>query len=341
MKLSFSAALRALTFSLCAVVFVLNTTAQAIQDKDKTAQSNAPKVSADEQKALDKVQSAKDVDAKMKAAGEYLKKYPTGVRRYDLAQYMAGEIAKTPDTNKQIALSETYLSLFTDAKEAPVIAKVLLDAYIKNNKTDDAFKAGAMLLQKNPNDVVTLTSMVVIGTNEAKQQINTHVQQTQTYGTKAIELMESDKMPDNFTAETWAKYKTDWLPQVYQSIGLLSFLYGDKEEARTRFTKSSSLNPQEPFNYVMLGVMADEEYRKLADVYKTLMSGKVKDDTNAKMKTKLEEIIDDFAHAVALSEGKAPYQTLHDQAMQNLQQYYQFRYGNTNGLQELINKYKK
>jgi hypothetical protein len=91
----------------------------------------------------------------------------------------------------------------------------------------------------------------------------------------------------------------------------------------------------------MLGVLADEEYRKLAEVYKTLMSGKVKDDTNAKMKTKLEEIIDNFAHAVALSEGKPAYQNLHDQAMQNLQQYYQFRYGNTNGLQELINKYKK
>ena len=148
-------------------------------------------------------------------------------------------------------------------------------------------------------------------------------------------------MPDNFTTESWAKYKSDWLPQVYQSLGLISFLYGYKEEAHTRFAKASSLNPQEPFNYVMLGVMADEEYRKLAELNKTLMSGKVKDDTTAKMKAKLDEILDNWAHAVALSEGKPTYQQLHDQVLQNLQQYYQSRYGNTNGLQELINKYKK
>ncbi len=341
MKSSFSVALRTLLLSLFAAALFVNTTVSAIQDKGNAAQSGAPKVSADEQKALDKVQSAKDIDARMKAAGEYLKKFPTGVRRYDLAQYMAGEIAKTTDLNKQVALSETYLNLFTEAKETPIIAKVLLDAYIKNNKIDDAFKAGANVLQKNPEDVVTLTNLVLAGTNEAKRQVTTHVQQTQTYAAKAIELMEADKMPESFTAESWAKYKTDWLPQVYQSIALLSFLYGDKEEARGKFAKAASLNQQDPFNYVMLGVLADEEYRKLAEVQKTLMAGKVKDDTTAKMNTKLNEIIENFARGVALAEGRPAYQQLHTQSLQNLQQYYQFRYGNTNGLQELINKYKK
>ena len=341
MKSSFSAALRTLACSLFAAALLLNTTVFATQDKGNAAQSGAPKVSSDEQKALDKVQAAKDVDARMKAAGEYLKKFPNGVRRYDLAQYMASEIAKTTDLSKQVALSETYLNLFTEAKEAPLIAKVLLDAYIKNNKIAEAFKAGATILQKNPEDVVTLTNLVLAGTNEAKQQITTHVQQTQTYGAKAIVIMEGDKLPESFTAESWAKYKTDWLPQVYQSLALLSFLYGDKEEARGSFAKALSLNQQDPFNYLMLGVLADEEYRKLAEVQKTLMAGKVKDDTTAKMKAKLDEIIDNFAHAVALAEGRPSYQQLHTQALQNLQQYYQFRYGNTNGLQELINKYKK
>jgi hypothetical protein len=55
----------------------------------------------------------------------------------------------------------------------------------------------------------------------------------------------------------------------------------------------------------------------------------------------LDEVIETFAHAVGLAEGQAPYQQLHDQILQDLQAYYKYRHGgSTDGLQQLIDKYK-
>jgi len=55
----------------------------------------------------------------------------------------------------------------------------------------------------------------------------------------------------------------------------------------------------------------------------------------------MDEVIEFFAHAVGLSEGKAAYQQLHDQILQDLQAYYKYRHGGSiDGLQQLIDKYK-
>jgi hypothetical protein len=57
---------------------------------------------------------------------------------------------------------------------------------------------------------------------------------------------------------------------------------------------------------------------------------------------KLDEVIELYAHAIGLSEGNAVYQQLHDQLLQDLEAYYKYRHnGSTDGLQQLIGKYKK
>ncbi len=55
----------------------------------------------------------------------------------------------------------------------------------------------------------------------------------------------------------------------------------------------------------------------------------------------MDEVIEFFAHAVGLSEGKPAYQQLHDQILQDLQAYYKYRHGgSTDGLQQMVDKYK-
>jgi hypothetical protein len=56
----------------------------------------------------------------------------------------------------------------------------------------------------------------------------------------------------------------------------------------------------------------------------------------------MDEVIEMWAQAVGLAEGEALYQQLHDQLIQDLQAYYKYRHGgSTDGLQQLIGKYKK
>jgi hypothetical protein len=307
------------------------------QDKDK----KAPQVSADEQKALQKIETAPDIAAKLQAASEFVKKYPKSIKRFEAAGYIRDEIAKA-DPAAQITLAQNYMSIFTDAKEANLVNLVLIDSYIKANKIDEAFKTGAAYLEKNPEDARILTLLGYTGIEQAKRNNTTYAQQSVTYATKALSLIEADKMPENYTAEAWAEFKTQWQPVLYQSLGLVSYMMGNKDEAKAKFEKSAALNPHEPFNYAMLGSLANEEYQVLAERFKTMMAGPLKDETLKRANAKIDQVIELFARTVALAQGDAKYKPLHDQILQDLTAYYKYRHNNSaDGLQAFIDKYKK
>ena len=77
-------------------------TTSTYQDRSKAA----PQMSADEQKALKKIQDGADAAAKLQAAEEYVKKYPKSTRRLDIARYLATEIGKVADPAAMTTLSQ-------------------------------------------------------------------------------------------------------------------------------------------------------------------------------------------------------------------------------------------
>ncbi|PYS37391.1 MAG: hypothetical protein DMF71_18650 [Acidobacteria bacterium] len=87
--------------------------------------------------------------------------------------------------------------------------------------------------------------------------------------------------------------------------------------------------------------MIDDDYQRVAQTYKNLPEGSEKKDALNKATGLLDKAIDDYAHAVALSEGRPEYQRLHDQLLSDLSVHYKIRHSNsTDGLQQLIDKYK-
>jgi tetratricopeptide (TPR) repeat protein len=331
------------TFVFCVMAATLAGTTLAnpyhsvAQDKDK----KAGQISGDEQKALSKVEAAADINAKLQAAGELVKKYPKSTKRFDVARYVSSEIEKA-DPAAQATLAQTFLGIFTEAKEAGLMNNILVAAHLKANKVDEAFKVGTAYLEKHPEDASVLTQLGYGGIEQAKRQNTTYVQQSVTYATKALSLMEADKMPEYYSTESWAQFKTQWHPMLYQSLGLVAYMTGNKDDARAKFEKASELNPTEPFTYAMLGSLVNEEYQVLAERHKTMMSGPLKDETLKRANAKIDEVIEFFARAVALAAGKPAYQNLHDQILQDLTAYYKYRHNNsTEGLQALIDKYKK
>lgn len=309
----------------------------AAQDKAKEE-----KISEGEQKALAKIQAAPDTAAKIQAASEFAKKYPKSPRRKEIASFLASEIAKGPDAAQQITQLETLLAAFKEPAESDAITPLLIDAYVKANRVDDAFKAAGSALSKNPNDLVVLTQATIVGVDQAKQQNAKYVQQAQQYGGKAIELIETDKRPAGMDDARWGDYKTRMLPQLYQATGMLAMMTGNKDEAKTKLEKAVSLNASDPFPYVLLGSMINDEYQDVAKKHGAQTPGPLKDELLKQAHAKLDQVIDMFARGVALSEGRPEYQQLHDQILQDLQSYYRYRHGgSTTGLQALIDKYKK
>ncbi len=314
---------------------------QQNKDKDKD-KGKAPQMSADEQKALQKIMAAPDAAAKLQAASEYAKKYTKSTERAKVVSYVAGHISQVQDDAQRISLLENMLTVFKSPADADVINPILIDSYVRAKRTDDAFRMAETSLAKNTNDITLLTQMAIVGIEEAKRGNPKFAQQAMQYGAKAIELIEGGKRPADFDDARWNEYQTRWLPQLYQSLGLVAVMMRKPDEAKPKLEKAASLNPNDPFTQILLGSLVNEEYQQLAEQYKMMNAGPSRDAKLKEAEAKLDQVIEFYARAIALSEGKPEYQKLHDQILEDLQSYYKYRHNNsTDGLQQLIDKYKK
>ena len=87
--------------------------------------------------------------------------------------------------------------------------------------------------------------------------------------------------------------------------------------------------------------MIHADYVKQMEAYEALPEGKQKQETLKKLDAVLDTIIDAYARAAALATGRPEYQPLMQQVIPDLTNYYKYRNNqSTNGLQQLINKYK-
>jgi hypothetical protein len=320
---------------LCAA-FTMSVGASALaQDK------NQPKVSADEQKAAKKVQDAKDIATKMQAADEFVKKFPKSSLRQQIAELIAREIDGVKDAAQKVSFSEQFFSIFTEANETDAVIPSLVDAYLQTKKHDEAFQVAGNFLSRHPEDIFLLTLMVIEGTNLARTGNAKFAGQSAEYANKAIELIEAEKKPANYDEAKWTGYKTNNLPALYQSAGVLAMMSGKTADAKSRLEKAVSLNSSDPFNYFLLGSMIEDEYRKTAQLYNVSPVGKERDALLGKANSQLDQVIDYYARALAAADGKPDYQQFAAQLRSDLESYYKFRNKNSlDGLQQLIDKYK-
>ena|ERR1700687_6019332 len=309
----------------------------AVVAQDK---SDQPKISAGEQKAAEAITSAPDPAAKLKAGAAFIKKYPKSTLRSRVAQALANDIAAVKDAAQKLSLSQEYQGTFKEPSDQELIVPILIDGYADAKRFDEAFAAGAEFLKSNPDSLRVLVKLLMLGTDQAKQRNGKFVEQSLQYGTRAIQLIEAKKIPPGTDDVTWKFYETN-LPGMYQSMGILNLVKGDRVEAKARFTRATELAPNEPFNYLMLIDIFDAEYQDAAKRYQNMLSGKAKNDEYPKVMAALDKVIDTLARAIALSEGNAPLEQARQQAIKDLEAYYKYRHNNsTEGMQQLIDKYK-
>lgn len=306
------------------------------------AQPAEPKVSGGERSAAEKIDKAKGAEAKIQAAAEFLKKYPQSPLRPRVAEAVASEVGAAADPQLKASLGETYLALFNAPGEADRVSYHLLDAYIMGERAEEAFRAGAAWLQKNPDDVETMRRLVTTGFNASIRGNNGFLAPGLQHGAKALELLEADKRPASLDEARWAKAKSEWVPELQRELGIMAFRSGDRAGARRHLGRAVELKHPDPAVYLILGEMANEEYNQLAQEYKIAPAGAAKDALLQKVEASLDRVIETFAQIVAVTAGNAQYQAAHEQIRQDLESYYKYRHkGSTDGLQQMIDKYRR
>jgi hypothetical protein len=185
--------------------------------------------------------TAPDPVVQIKTAADFVKKYPKSTLRPRLARELAQKIDGATDPAQKVNGAKAYKEIFTEPTEQEMITPILVEGLIQSKRTDEAFTAGSEFVTRNPESLEVLIQLVSTGTTEAKSKNLKFVPQSLQYGASAIQLIEADKKPAWMDAAAWTKYKSDTLPGLHQSMGLLNLVKGDKTQARASYVKASNL----------------------------------------------------------------------------------------------------
>ena len=342
MKVKTYGTARACALAACALLCAANTATALARQQQPPAPQEIKLSSEAELKGWKAVQSAADGAAALAAAGEFLKKFPKSPARGEAAIVVADKIAAVPDAARRVALAEGFLKTFNEPAEANLINGTLALAYAGANRLDDAFRVADPAAVGNfASPIGVLVTLAMRGTDEAQNGNVKYLAQSQQLGLKAVEMFEAAAPPAGADPAKWAAYKAEWLPKVYHSLAVMSYVGGDMSDARAKLERAAALGTTEAVTYYLLGRISDEEYQELAKQHKAA-TGTAQTDLHKQALAQLDKAIDAYARAVGLAEGDARYEKLRAGLRPVLEDYYKFRHnGSTDGLQALIDKYKK
>lgn len=321
---------------VCAFTLICLLAVAVAQDK----KDQGPALSGDERAALEKLLKAQGLEAKTKAAAEYAKKFPKGVKRAEVAGTIANEIYKIQDNNQKIKAAEEFSKMFNQPGEPDLVRPSLIEAYFATNKFDQALDESAKYLEKNPDDVTIHVQVTWAGATQTQKQAATPklMKAAVESAAKGAELMEADKKPSWMADDKWKDYKNSWLWRLYSARAVILNQNNQKAEAKESAEKAIGLESNDIGTLLMLVNLSNEEYQAIAQKYQTEKKPELMD----KALEKMDEVIDWLARGAAACEGNAQLKTTQDQLLDNLKQYYSFRFnGKMDGLQGLIEKYKK
>ena len=330
--------LSACALACACVLGVAAASASAQESKDKQAEA---KVSSGEHDAAAKIDKAKGAEAKLQAAAAFIQKYPKSSLRPKVAEAVSNEIANTQDQQLKISLAETYLSLFNEPGEGDRVNDILLTSYINAGRADEAFKVAPARLAKNPDDVDLLRGLAIVASNEVIKGNNAFAAQGQQYGAKAIELLEADKKPTGIDDAKWAAYKAEALPALYRATGIIAYKTNDADTALARLQKAAALKSADPAVYLILSDLTFNVYDLRNKEY-VVASAAEKPSALKRRDEAIDKLIEAYAQTIAITDGQAQYQQANAGLRDDLAKFYKSRHnGSTEGLQQLIDKYKK
>lgn len=291
--------------------------------------------------ALAAIKVATNPTSKLTAAEDFVAKFPNSGSRLSIVQLIADEILKIKNGAVALALLERAEAIFTTEAEQEILKPAAFEAYVLGRRFDDVFKLASELLVRSPDNLSVLVRMSSVGIDESVKANRNYAEQSLQYGLKAIAIIEDGKKPAGVDEEMWSAHKAD-LHYLYRNVAILYIVFRQIEEAKAFCVKASGLRPDEPSHFFVLGMASDAQYNSQADLYKAMPDGEPKNEARKKLDPLLDAVIDAFARAVGLGAGRPQYQDMLRVVVPNLTLYYKTRHNqSTQGLQQLINRYKR
>lgn len=257
-------------------------------------------------------------------------------KAYDLAQKYLACPAEPGEESIRKYLQNTFVAVIDKARRTPRVTELVYD----KKDYSKAFELGKQVLTDEPDNVKVLMDLAYAGYLAHSTKVDTFSPDSLVYAKKAIQLIQSGTVPDN-----WVPYtnKDEALSYLNNTIGVLT-IPTNPSEALPYFLKAAQLEgklKKQPITYGYIGdAYQSGPYDKLSAEYK-VYAGK---DETPESKLALENInqvidrmIDAYARAVSLSGAEPANQASKKAWMETLTTWYKFRHNQSDvGLADLI-----
>jgi hypothetical protein len=236
-----------------------------------------------------------------------------------------------------------YLKKWSAAYDKEFRKARLTQLLYGEKKFAEAFQIGKEILVDDPENLKAMIDLGYTGylaTITAKNESFNN--ESLVYARKAIQLIESGKVPENWSA---FKTKEEALAYLYNAIGRLT-LKSNSPETLTSLIKAAQFEvndvKKDPWIYFFIAAAYESgPYAKLSADYKAKCEGK---DLTPECKLALENInqvvdrmIDVYARAVAFAGADAKYAASKKEWMDSLSTWYKYRHSDSDaGLTEVI-----
>lgn len=200
----------------------------------------------------------------------------------------------------------------------------------------EAFRFGKEMLKSDPNDFVTLYTLVEGGVLACSNGNKAYAADASEYAKKALQLLENDTSIDN---------RQQKLGLLYASLGIF-YLTADPVQASAYFTKFSALDTvrNDPLMYgrVADAIIGAEFYPLQTEFNSRFRTSEARMSNEAeairlRLYLVIDFIVDALARAVALAGYDPKFEQLKKDWMERLVTLYKYRNsGYTTGLKELI-----
>jgi hypothetical protein len=285
--------------------------------------------------------SAQDVQAKADLYKKFLENYK-GTPDQQKVAYEAGKdyLSKYgSDNSAENAPIVKFISNWIGRYEKAVLEFNCTKAV--NETPAQAFSVCRDVLANNPDNLKIHLQLVAAGIKLSQAKDTSHNAEALNEARKALQLIEQGK-----TSDVWAPFadQVGAKEGLRYYVGFFSLESAPEETAKQLLdiARGSGALSKDPNTYQLLGASYyNGEFKKLAAQYKANYEGKEETPESKalfdRINVVLDRIIDAYARAVALSNGKAQYALTNNQSKSALTTFYKQRHDNSDaGLNELV-----
>src|SRR5205814_2314710 len=115
-------------------VFFNSSSLFAQGEEGRPSMGGRPQMDEGEMKALKAIQAATDLNVKLTAADEYVKKYPKSLARKRVADNLLEQVARVTDFKQKLPLIQSYMKIFAQEAEVKQAEPILIGTYLGLNQ---------------------------------------------------------------------------------------------------------------------------------------------------------------------------------------------------------------